>query len=118
MKVTITTKPTIESLRDKFGRLPGKITDAIEIATKKGAYVVEAESKKRTPVDTGRLRSSIFTTIYKKYAVVEPKTNYALAVHEGTKFTKARPYMKEGAENAGKEINEIFQNEIQKVLVD
>ncbi len=97
-----------------FGRLPKHIVDALDEAVKKSAFLVERESKIVTPVLTGRLRSSIFTTLKPLRATVQPKTDYALAVHEGTGRMRARPYMKWGLDRAKNEIGRIFSKEIKK----
>ena len=55
------------------------------IALKKSAFLLEAGSKKEAPVDTGRLRSSIVTTLKPFVGTITPTVKYAEAVHEGTK---------------------------------
>ncbi len=64
------------------------------------AFLIERDSKKVTPVDTGRLRASIGVTLKPMLAIVQPDTNYAFFVHEGTRYMMARPYMLWGAEAA------------------
>jgi len=63
------------------------------------AASVERFSKQLTPVATGRLRASIGFTPAKLFpqTVVKTGTSYAIYVHEGTRFMRARPFMKEGA---------------------
>lgn len=64
------------------------------------AFEIERAAKPVTPVDTGRLRASIMTDIGNLTATISPHTNYAFFVHEGTRFMKARPFMKIGLERA------------------
>lgn len=64
------------------------------------AFDVEREAKQVTPVDTGRLRASIFTSIGNLEARIQPNTNYAIFVHEGTRYMTARPFMQIGFEKA------------------
>jgi len=98
-----------------FIKLPIHLKMALNTAIKKSAFIVEREAKKVTPVLTGRLRSSIFTIIEPLKATVQPRTNYAIFVHEGTNKMKARPFMVEGGKNASKQIEQIFINEVKKV---
>lgn len=97
-----------------FGRLPRHIVQALDEAIKKSAFLVERESKIVTPVLTGRLRASIFTTLKPLRATVQPKTDYALFVHEGTSKMRARPFMKLGLDRALSQIDIIFRKEIKK----
>lgn len=72
-----------------------------------GAYLfavgkrVEGAAKRRTPVDTGRLRSSITTGVfqvpYDPYLAVRVGTDveYATYVHEGTRYVGARPFLED-----------------------
>jgi len=63
------------------------------------AATVERFAKQLTPVRTGRLRGSINFTPASLFPRVEvgPHTGYAVYVHEGTKYMRARPFMKYGA---------------------
>lgn len=96
---------------------PEIMRDALNTGLEKSAFLVERESKIKTPVDTGRLRASIFTTLRPLVATVMPKTNYAVFVHEGTTRMRARPYMTEGLEAAMSEIKRVMNDEINKGLV-
>lgn len=58
---------------------------------------VQSAARRRCPVDTGRLRSSIGVTQKEtaQGAVTSIGTNveYALYVHEGTRFQQGRPFL-------------------------
>lgn len=71
------------------------------------ALTVESYAKQVTPVDTGRLRASIGTSFLIAggmgsggTAVVATHTNYAGFVHDGTRYMRARPFMKHGVDFA------------------
>lgn len=101
---------------DKYLRdAPEKVARAIGNMVQKVALLVEREAKILAPVDTGRLRSSIGTDIHPLHATVEPHVNYAVFVHEGTRFISPRPFMGDAAETVDKLIPEIMQKEL-KVL--
>lgn len=78
--------------------------------------MIEAESKRGAPVDTGRMRASIYTTISSTMAIVQPKVDYAIYVHEGTSKMKARPFMANALDKVKKNSNSIFRAEIKKTL--
>lgn len=83
-----------------------KLGAALQRGMQKFAYSIEAQSKKVTPVDTGRLRSSISTDIGNLYARIAPHTKYAGFVHEGTSKMVGRPYMQWGLEAAKEKAGE------------
>jgi HK97 gp10 family phage protein len=64
------------------------------------AAKVETAAKTRCPVDTGRLRSSINWRMElegdKLVAIIGTNVEYAIYVHEGTKYMPGRPFLLEG----------------------
>lgn len=81
------------------------------------AASVERFAKQLTPVDTGRLRASIHYSPADLFltSIVSTNTDYAVFVHEGTKFMRGRPFMKYGAMfaqvNAYNDINKRLDTE-------
>lgn len=63
---------------------------------------VQNEARKRCPVDTGRLRQSIHATTYATGGHVVSRVSsperYAIYVHEGTRYMRARPFLAEALE--------------------
>jgi len=112
MQVKITLNPTVDVLKKRFKNRAAELPKAIKEAIYKSALEVEGAAKTFTPVDTGRLRASIFTSLYSDYAIVQPKTNYALFVHEGTRFMEARPFMRWGADAADRQIQINFEEAV------
>lgn len=110
------TPENVDLIIRAFKEAPRRVEEALSRAVRKSALLVERESKRQAPVDTGRLRGSIYTTILPFYATVQPKTNYAIFVHEGTRFMTSRPFMKWGAESAEPQINALFEQEVRKAL--
>jgi len=108
--------PSLKSVQRKMIVVPTVINNDLPKGLKKAAFIVEGESKKLTPVDTGRLRSSIYTTVKTMSAIVQPKTNYALFVHEGTRRMKPRKFMTEGLERSETRIARIFKGQIKKSI--
>jgi HK97 gp10 family phage protein len=103
-------------LKERMERAPQHVRKAFGIAMQKSALLVEADAKRRTPVDTGRLRASIYTKIGLVRSTVQPKTNYALYVHEGTRHMRPRPYMEQAAEAMEGRVQKIFLKEIDKAI--
>lgn len=109
--MTITMTPDLATLNKNFRgvNIKGFLKEQIQ----KIGYLVEGEAKRVTPVDTGRLRSSIvpLSSIVDIGVVVRPTVNYAYFVHEGLGSNKRygrRPFMEQGAEKAVKKYNQTI----------
>jgi HK97 gp10 family phage protein len=91
----------LAELAARWRKLPKIVQDKTMAVLTKSGFLVEGESKRRTPVDTDRLRSSIsvaqsLALRATPHVVISPHTNYAMYVHEGTRRMKGRPFMSEG----------------------
>lgn len=68
------------------------------------AAKAETASKARCPVDTGRLRGSINWRIVLEggtlVAIIGTNVEYAIFVHEGTRYMSGRPFLVEGVNQA------------------
>lgn len=110
----------IAEIRRAFGKAPRLMNEAFKDALQKSALQVQRESMIRTPVLTGRLRSSHENSIsgsgLQMSATVAPTANYGMFVHEGTRFMKGRPFLKEGAEASINEIGDYFTQAVQDVF--
>jgi HK97 gp10 family phage protein len=109
----------LERLRRRWNSAPDKVKKMTQDALNKSGYLVEGASKRITPVDTGRLRSSISLSSTlalraEPHVVVSPHTNYAIYVHEGTRRMKGRPFMTKGYES----VKSRIRNEMRKLLKD
>jgi len=101
---------------DYFGNLPSKVVKAIGIGLQKSAFLLEGRSKELAPVDTGRMRASIITKLSPLQATIGPYVDYAVYVHEGTRYMRARPFMSDAAREKENEIIGLVNEEIAKVL--
>lgn len=112
MRMQIKGLDKLEAISKHIGAVnTGKIVNQ---ALKQAAYIIEGESKKVTPVDTGFLRSSITTAFGSKEAILAPRASYGVFVHEGTKFVRGRPFFEWGAEKGKPEV----ENAIKIMLED
>ena len=109
--IKITFNPSLRSLQKKFNSLD--FGPFMQEEVKKLSFMVEAESKKVTPVDTGRLRASISVDLQSLSATIAPHVYYDYFVHEGTRFMAARPFMLWGAELAGNKFDPIFEKDVE-----
>ena len=105
-----------EKIQRFFKDAPEKISAALGKVISKFAFLVEREAKMVTPVDTGRLRGSIATELMPLKATIAPHTNYAVYVHEGTRFMTARPFLRWGVENAQMGLDDIIDSELDVAL--
>jgi len=91
-KITIDTK-AIARLSDAMKAMPGMVKNEMGKAVTRLVLIIEREAKKRCPVDTGLLRSSI-TPVVESWAsgYVGTNTEYAPYVEYGTKHAAAQPF--------------------------
>ena len=110
----------IAEIRRAFSQAPRLMSDAFKQALTKSALQVQRESMIRTPVLTGRLRASHEFNVsgggLQMQATVQPTADYGVFVHEGTRFMKGRPFLKEGAEDSIQEIDDYFTKATQDVF--
>lgn len=103
-QITITINPSLQKLAASIGAVDVQKFMRDEIY--KIALLIERNAKQLTPVNTGALRSSISTSflIMGIGARVATNKDYAIFVHEGTRYMRSRPFMKKGAEFAEPQI--------------
>ena len=96
--IHVDVKPPFDIIAQRFRSVD--IPSAAQKGIEEYAFSVERYSKLESPIDTGRLRASIATDIGNLRARIAPHVNYAIFVHEGTKFMSSRPFMSIGMEQA------------------
>ena len=110
----------IQQIRNAFSKAPRLMEEEFKQALTKSAILIQRESMSNSPVLTGRLRAShkfdIKGSGLKMEAEVGPDVNYAIFVHEGTRFMPARPFLKEAAESSLQEIDYFFTTAVQNAL--
>ena len=103
----------MDKLTKGLERFPNLLREAISRTIRASAFYVEAEAKPVTPVDTGRLRASIGADKIEPFeAIISPHTDYAIFVHEGTRYMRKRPFMLWGSKKARPLIQQTFADEI------
>jgi len=106
----------IDQIRRAFNRSPFLMAKELNKAIEKTVFKVEQQSKINTPVDTGRLRASHYTEFSNLRGAVGTDTNYDIFVHEGTRYMKARPYLRTAIDETSKSIDDYFKDAVQNVL--
>lgn len=110
----------LEEIKRGLLLFPQRMIPELRKATTKAALQVEREAKGFTPVDTGRLRSSIMTSLglgpLGVSAKVATNVEYAIYVHEGTKRMKKRPFMKQAVDQSQLDIELYFIQAVQNAV--
>lgn len=110
----------LSGIRAAFQRYPDIVAPHLRDASMKSAFLIEGRAKQLSPVDTGRLRASIATSLGVANrgitSIVSTNVFYAIFVHEGTRRMKGRPFMKQAAEQKTGEIGRLYEAEIAKAM--
>jgi HK97 gp10 family phage protein len=111
--IKITNLPQIKAA---FNKAPASMTRELNTAIKKSVLSIQAKSMINTPVLTGRLRASHRSLFSNLKGEVGTHTNYDVFVHEGTRYMKARPYLREAVESSTPEVDRFFKDAVDSVL--
>lgn len=109
----------LEQVIRKFKEFPDKIVRHLDQFMMKASLILEGETKLRTPVDTGRLRSSIFTNLQPLRSTISTNVDYAVYVHED--LTAYHPtgealFMENAVKAKENELNKLLADEIKDAL--
>lgn len=108
----------IGQIKSAFAAAPTLMKNNLNQAIKTATFMVGRDSRILTPVDTGRLRASTSERFQDLKGIVQTRTNYDVFVHEGTRFMRARPYMRNAVERNTPAINLLFAKAAQDTLND
>lgn len=106
----------LPQIKRAFGMAPTLMKSNLNTAIKKSILMVERESRILTPVDTGRLRASHRSVFRDMYGEVGTHTHYDIFVHDGTRYMRARPYLKNAVQSANFQIQSFFTQSVQDTL--
>jgi HK97 gp10 family phage protein len=106
----------IREIKAAFIRAPGLMTQELNTAIKKSILSIQAKSMLNTPVATGRLRASHTSTFGDLKGTVGTNTKYDIFVHDGTRYMRPRPYLKDAVESSVDTTNRFFKEAVEKVL--
>lgn len=112
-------KEVMEMLRD----MPVVIQKGLRDAVVKSSLLLEGSAKQLVSnqmvnVRTGCLRSSIRTNLLSSGMVshIGPHVNYAVYLHEGTKYIRPRPFLERAIDLTHGDVSDIFSSEIRRAL--
>lgn len=108
----------LPEIRAAFAQAPVKMAKNLDIAIKKTALAIQKQSMINAPVDTGRLRASHQTLFEPLKATIEPTADYAIYVHEGTRYMVGRPFLLEAVQSEEDNANGYFKKAVQDILDD
>lgn len=106
----------LREIKAAFDKAPGLMTKELDTAIKKSILSIQAKSMLNTPVATGRLRASHRSIFGNMRGEVGTHTKYDMFVHDGTRYMKARPYLKEAVEVSSDTTNKFFKAAVDNVL--
>lgn len=106
----------LAQIRSAFNKAPTLMKSELNTAIKKTIFTIQRKSMINTPVLTGRLRASTRSLFADLRGEVGTNTNYDIFVHEGTRFMKARPYLRTAVEDTKEDIDRNFKDAVQNVL--
>lgn len=106
----------LEEFQKLMAQMPDRVQKGLSEAIKKSIFLIEGQAKQNAPVDTGRLRASILTELHPLTASVMPTVNYAIYVHEGTRFMRGRPFLGDAVQQTQDEISDIFSEALKEVM--
>jgi HK97 gp10 family phage protein len=116
MKIKLRVKGVRKAIRNMDRAERSRIIPALQRGIHKGGYIMEREIKKRSPVDTGRLRRSIKTILGRMKATVSTNVKYAPHQEFGTSKMRAHPYMRPGARASVKRIEKTIAGEVKRAI--
>jgi len=102
-------KKFLKSRPDETKKELGKVV-------KKTALLIKTEAKRKVPVDTGLLKTSIQAKTNNLESEVSANTRYAIYVHEGTRRMSGRPFMTNAVKKLIPKIKRLFEDAIKKVI--
>lgn len=121
-KVTIEVEG-LDYILNKFKKFTPNLARAIQKSIYESAYLLEARAKyqltvgENRAIKTGRLRAdTTVRTLTPTSATIGPMVDYAVFVHEGTRYMRARPFLKAAAEISQVDVMKLFKDNIGSAL--
>lgn len=106
----------LAQIKAAFSRAPALMARELDTAIRQTVLSIGGESRRRTPVLTGRLRASTYERFSRLRGEIGTDTQYDRFVHYGTRYMKARPYLKEAVEANQQKTERFFVGAVDRVL--
>ncbi len=108
----------LAEIKRAFGKAPELTVKYLNRAIEASIYQVAREADPYTPVLTGYLRANNDYQFRNLQGSLIKSADYAIYVHEGTRFMEARPFLVQGMKSAEPYVQDKFQEAVQHVLDD
>ena len=107
----------IARLQKAIRKVPHLVAEELGKAVVELVLLVEAEAKKRCPVDTGLLRASI-TPVIESWAAgyVGTNTHYAPYVEYGTRHMAAQPFLEPAFLEGQRQASKVFGKAVARAI--
>lgn len=106
----------IAEIKRAFAMAPSLMAKELNVAISQVVLTIGRKSRQNTPVDTGRLRASTYERFGNLRGEVGTNTEYDLFVHEGTRFMRSRPYLRQAVNASDSETQRFFGDAVQRTL--
>lgn len=109
----------LAQIRSAFRRSPIIMTKNLRKAIEKALITVQRQSVINAPRRTGFLKASHQHRMLSNLSgYVQPTADYAIFVHEGTRFMRSRPFLRQAVAEKEQEIDRLFLIAVQDTLDD
>lgn len=124
LEIRIKNKDKIISAFEKAPRLIGKRIDraikrsGVFVAGKTKEHITSGTDMWKPPIDTGAMRRGIAPSFAPLKATIRPSpiTDYAIFVHEGTRFMQERPFFTITAKREQVSVEKFFNKELAEAI--
>lgn len=106
----------MDRVKRVFSYSPMFMTKQLNTAIQRSIIMIEIQSMINVPVITGTLRRSHWVQFGNLIGAVGTNTDYDVLVHEGTRFRKAKPFLRNALESNETNVNRQFTNAINNTL--
>lgn len=107
----------IDQIRAAFRRSPRIMTKNLRKAIEKALITIQRQSVLNAPRRTGFLKASHEHRMLSSLSgYIQPTADYAIFVHEGTRFMRSRPFLRQAVAEKENETDKIFLDAVQDTL--
>lgn len=106
----------LADIKRAFALAPTLMARELNTSIRRVVLQIGRESRMATPVDSGRLRASTYERFGNLRGEVGTNTDYDIFVHEGTRFMRGRPYLRNSVERNEQTTDREFTSAVQRVL--
>lgn len=106
----------IRQIRAAFAKSPQVMARNLNMSIRQAVLMIGRDSRRFTPVDTGRLRASTYERFSNLKGEIGTNTEYDIFVHEGTRYMRGRPYLRKSVEMNQLSVDRLMTEAVQKTL--